>query len=75
MLWGIVMGSPLCWDTLLIWGCLPFHPPHSVFGGGKGFQCIGMFQGYQYVLWAFPSVSKGLGVFPPSVGGGGGIST
>ena len=28
MSWGVVMGSPLCWDTLPyitpVWGCLPF---------------------------------------------------
>ena len=28
MLWGVVMGSPLCWDTFSyitpVWGCLPF---------------------------------------------------
>ena len=34
---GVVMGSPLCWDTLPyitpVWGCLPFiTPPHSVIG-------------------------------------------
>ena len=56
MLWGVVMASPLCWDILPyitpVWGCLPFNytPPHSVIGS----MYIGMFQGYQYVMWAFP---------------------
>ena len=55
MLWGIIMGSPLCWDTLPyitpVWGFLPLITcPHLVIGS----LCIGMFQGYQYVMWAFP---------------------
>ena len=34
MLWGVVMGSSLCWDTLPyitpVWGCLPFnYTPHT----------------------------------------------
>ena len=67
---GVVMGSPLCWDTLPyitpVWGCLPFiTPPHSITGS----FCIGMFQGYQYVMWAFPFCHEGLGVFSPSVRG------
>ena len=70
MLWGGCNGLPLCVGTpSLHWGVPPLTPPHSVIGGGKGSLCIGRFQGYQYVIWAFPSVSKGLGVFPPSVGG------
>ena len=38
--------------TTPVWGCLCFSyiPPHSVIGS----LCIGMFQGYQYVMWAFP---------------------
>ena len=72
MLWGVVMGSPLCWDTLPyttpVWGCLPFiTPPHSVIGS----LCISMFQGYQYVMWAFPFCQEGFGgVSPISWGGG-----
>ena len=70
MLWGVVMGSPLCWDTLPyitpVWGCLPFIiPPHSVIGS----LYIGMFQGYQYVMWAFPICQEGFGGVSPSVGG------
>ena len=66
MLWGIVMGSPLCLDTLPyitpIWGCLPLiTPPHSVIGS----LCIGMFQGYRYVMWAFPLCQKGFGGVSP----------
>ena len=55
MLWEVVMGSPLCWDTSLtppLFGgaSSSITPPHSVIGS----LCIGMFQGYQYVMWAFP---------------------
>ena len=71
MLWGVVMGSPLCWDTLPyitpVWGCLPFNYTPTL-------SCC--FPVHQYVLGIsvcyvdiFPSVRKGLGVFPPSVGG------
>ena len=55
IMWGVIMGFPLCWDTSLtppLFGIPPLqlHPPHSVIGS----QCISMFQGYQYVMWAFP---------------------
>ena len=55
ILLGLVMGFFLCWDTSLtsplFWGASPLiTPPHSVIGS----LCIGMFQGYQYVMWAFP---------------------
>ena len=43
---------------------LHLHPPHSVVGS----QCISMFQGHQYVMWAFSLLLKGLGVFPISWG-------
>ena len=71
MLWGVVMGSLLCWDTLLYitpdWGCLPFiTPPHSVIGS----LCIGMFRDISMLCGHFPSVRKGLGVFPISWGWG-----
>ena len=66
MLWEVVMGSPLYWDTLPyitpILGCLPFiTPPHSVVGS----LCISMFQGYQYVMWAFPFCQEGFGGVSP----------
>ena len=66
MLCGVVMGSPLCWDTLPyispVWGCLPLiAPPHSVIGS----LCISMFQGYQYVMWAFPFCQEGFGGVSP----------
>ena len=69
---GVVLGSPLCLDTLpyitTVWGCLPFiTPPHSVIGS----LCIGMFQGYQYVMWAFPFCQEGFGGVSPSFGVGG----
>ena len=66
---GVVMGSPLCWDTLPyitpVWGCLPFITPPTVIGS----LCIGMFQGYQYVMWAFPSCQEGFRDVSPSGGG------
>ena len=70
MLWTVVMGSLLCWDTLPyitpVWGCLPLiTPPHSVIGS----LCIGMFQEYQYVMWAFPFCQEGFGGVSQSVGG------
>ena len=67
---GVVMGFPLCWNTLPyitpVWGCPPLlHPPHSVIGS----LCIGIFQGYQYVIWAFPLCQEGFGgVSPISLG-------
>ena len=55
MLWGVVMGSPLCYDTLPyiapVWGCLPFNYTPTL---SHWFPYIGMFQGYQYAMWAFP---------------------
>ena len=34
MLWGVGMGSPLCWDTLPyitpVWGCLPLITPPTL---------------------------------------------
>ena len=66
MLWGC-KGLPFCEDTSLtppLYGVPPlhWHPPHSVIAS----LCIGMFQGYQYVMWAFSLLLKGLGVFPIS---------
>ena len=68
MLWGC-KGLPFCEDTSLtppLYGVPPlhWHPPHSVIAS----LCIGMFQGYQYVMWAFSLLLKGLGVFPISWG-------
>ena len=67
---GVVMGSPLCWDTSLtpplFGGASPsLTPPHSVVGS----LCIGMFQGYQYVMWAFSLLLKGVRVFSHQMGG------
>ena len=63
------MDSPLCWDTSLtspLFGDASplITPPHSVIG----LLCIGMFQGYQYVMGHFPSVEGFGGVFPISWG-------
>ena len=71
MLWGVVMGSPLCWDTLPyitpFGGASTLLHPHSVIGS----LCSGMFQGYQYVMLAFPFCQEGFGgVFPISWGVG-----
>ena len=65
---GICIGLPLCWDTSLtpplFRGASPsITPPHSV-----GSLCISMFQGYQYVMWVFPSV-EGFGSVPHQLGG------
>ena len=64
---GVVMGSPLCWDTLLTsGGASPFYTPHTqslVPCASVCFRDINMLCGH------FPSVSKGLGVFPPPIGG------
>ena len=70
MLWGVVR-APFYVKTLPLhhpyWGASPsFAPPHSVVGS----LCIGMFRGYQYVMWAFSLLLRGLGVFPISWGWG-----
>ena len=64
------MGSPLCWDTLLyitpVWGYLPFiilpHTQSLVPCALVCFRDISMLCGH------FPSVRKGLGVFPHQLG-------
>ena len=76
MLWGVVMGSPLCWDTSLtptLFGVPPlqFHPhtqslvPYAL----VCFRDINMLCGH------FPSVEGFGGVLLISWGGLGGIST
>ena len=72
MLWGVVMGSPLCWDTLpyitLVWWCIPFdYTPHTQSLVPCTWVC---FRDISMLCGHFPSVRKGLGVFPPSVEGG-----
>ena len=74
MLWWVVMGSPLCWDTSLtppLFGDASplITPPQSVIGS----LCIGMFQGYQYVMWASPFCCR-FGVFPHQLGGLGALA-
>ena len=66
---GVVMGSPLCWNTSLIpplfGGASPsITPLHSVIGS----LCISMFEGYQYVIWAFPFCWRVWGCSPISWG-------
>ena len=69
MLWGVVMGSPLCWDTSLtspVLGCLPFNYTSTL---------IHWFPVHQYVSGisvCYVGISlllKGLGVFPHQLGG------
>ena len=76
MLWGVVMGSPLCCDILPyitpVWGCLPFIYTPTL-------SC--WFPVHQYVSGisvCYVGISlllKGLGVFPHQLGHRGGIST
>ena len=71
MLWGVVMGSPLCRNNLPyitpILGCLPLnYIPHTQSLVPCALVC---FRDISMLCGHFPSVRKGLGVFPPSVGG------
>ena len=72
MLWGVVMvplcvGTPSLTSPLFGVPPLHLHPPHSVIGSLH----IGMFQGYQYVMWVFPFCQEGFGgVSPISLGEG-----
>ena len=71
----VVICFSVCWDTSLT-------PP--LFGGASllitpptlscwfPVQCYS--QGYWYLMWAFPLLLKGFGVFPITWGGFGGIS-
>ena len=71
MLWGgcnglpFVLGHPPLHHPHLGVPPLYYTPLHSVIGS----QCISMFQGYQYVMWAFPFCQEGFGGVSPSVGG------
>ena len=49
----------------LIWGCLPLNytPTHHCW-----FPVHCYSQGYWYLMWAFPLLLKGLGVFPHHLG-------
>ena len=66
-----VVRVPLCVRTCpLHHPCLGVPPLH----GHPQTQllaslCIGMFQAYKYVMWAFSLLLKGLGVFPNQLGG------
>ena len=67
---GGLYRTPFCVRTLPlhhpVWGCLPFiGTPHTQLLASL---CIGMFWGYQYVMWAFSLLLKGLGVFPHQLG-------
>ena len=64
MLWEGCKGLPVMLGhfpyTTTVWDASPsFTTPHSVVGS----LCIVMFQGYQYVMWAFSLLLKAFGVF------------
>ena len=66
MLWGGCF-SVLCvlGHTTPIWGCLPlYYTPHTLLL----VLCALLFSGISVLMWAFPLLLKGLGVFPPSLG-------
>ena len=67
---GVVMGSPLCWDTLPyitpIWGCLPFNYTPTL---SHWFPVHWYVSGISVCYVGISLLLKGLGVFPPSVGG------
>ena len=66
MLWGGCF-SVLCvlGHTTPIWGCLPLnYTPHTPLL----VLCALLFSGISVLMWAFPLLLKGLGVFPPSLG-------
>ena len=61
-----VLGHPPLHHPCL--GCIPFITlPHLVIGS----LCISMFQGYQYVMWAFPFCQEGFGGVSHQLGGWG----
>ena len=71
---GLLSTLDVCWDTSLT-------PP--LFGGSSPllhpstlcwFPVHCFSQGYQYLMWAFPFLLKGLGVFPHYLGSLGGTS-
>ena len=73
MLWGgcyllkCVLGNlPY---TTPIWGCLPLITPPTLH---CWFPVHCYSQGYWYLMWAFPLLWKGLGVFPLHLGKFGG---
>ena len=75
MLWWLLMGCLLCLDTLPyitpVWVPPLYYTPHTQ----SLVPCASvMFQGYQYVMWAFPFCQKGFGGIPHQLGVGG-IST
>ena len=59
-----VLGHPPLYHPCLV-GAPLITPPHSVVGS----LCIGIFRDISMLCGHFPSVRKGLGMFPPSVGG------
>ena len=51
--------------TTPIWGCLPLnYTPHTLLL----VPCALLFSGISVLMWAFPLLLRGLGVFPPSLG-------
>ena len=70
MLWGVVMGSPLCWDTppyiTPVWGCFPFnYTPNTQLLVPCALVC---FRDISMLCGHFPSVEGFGGVFPISWG-------
>ena len=65
MLWGCFSVLCVLGHTTPIWGCLPLnYTPHTPLL----VLCALLFSGISVLMWAFPLLLKGLGVFPPSLG-------
>ena len=66
MLWGVGFLFYVYGTHHPYLGCLPFitTPPHSIVGS----LCIVILRDITVLMWAFPLLLKGLGVFPPSLG-------
>ena len=66
MLWGGCNGLPfVLGHPPLHHPCLGVPPLYYTPKLSCWFPCIGMFQGYQYVMWAFPFCQEGFGGVPP----------
>ena len=67
MLWGVVMGSPLCWDTLLtLGGASPLCTSYTQLLGVARVPCaLVCFRDISMLYGHFPSVSKGFGGVSP----------
>ena len=69
---GVVMGSPLCWDTLPyitpVWGCLPLITLPTL---SHWFPVHQYVSGISVCYVGISLLLKGLGVFPHQLGGWG----